>query len=300
MDRFDTISAFIAVVDHKGFAPAARALGVSAPMATRLVAALEERLGVRLLQRTTRSVGLTDEGARFLERARRIIADLEEAERLAENDHSAPRGRLSVSAPLMFGRMHMGPLISRYMTAHPQVSVELSLSDRYVDLVEEGVDLALRIGHLSDSALVARKLGAARRVVVGSPAYLAASGGAPRAPADLGRYRLISCSVLTPVARWRFWSGPQAFDVETRPAYVTNSAEAAICHAERDGGLTIAVGYQVADLVRAGRLQVALADFEPPPLPIQFVYPSARLLSAKVRALIDLAGRECDWSFVEF
>ena len=300
MDRFDTISAFIAVVDHKGFAPAARALGISAPMATRLVAALEERLGVRLLQRTTRSVGLTDAGARFLERARRIVADLEEAERLAENEQSEPKGRLSVSAPLMFGRMHVGPLISRYMNEHPQLSVELSLSDRFVDLVEEGVDLALRIGHLSDSALVARKLGSARRVVIGSPRYLEANGGAPAAPTDLGRYRLISCTALTPMGRWRFWSRSQAFDVETRPAYVTNSAEAAICHAERNGGLTIAIGYQVADLVRAGRLQVVLADYEPEPLPIQFVYPSARLLSAKVRALIDLAGKECDWNFIDF
>ncbi|MBY6244136.1 LysR family transcriptional regulator, partial [Methylosinus sp. Sm6] len=144
MDRFDTITAFIAVVDHKGFAPAARSLGVSASLLTRLVAALEERLGVRLLQRTTRSVGLTDAGARFLERARRIVADLEEAERVAENEQSAPRGRLSLSAPLMFGRMHIGPLIGRYMNAHPQLTVELSLSDRFVDLVEEGFDLALR------------------------------------------------------------------------------------------------------------------------------------------------------------
>jgi DNA-binding transcriptional LysR family regulator len=299
MDRFDTITAFIAVVDHKGFAPAARSLGVSASLVTRLVAALEERLGVRLLQRTTRSVGLTDAGARFLERARRIVADLEEAERVAENEHSAPRGRLSLSAPLMFGRMHIGPLIGRYMSAHPQLSVELSLSDRFVDLVEEGFDLALRIGHLSDSALVARRMGATRRVVVGSPAYLG-TRRAPKTPADLERHRLISCTSLTPAGRWRFWSDGERFDVDTAPAYATNSAEAAIWHAENNGGLTIAAGYQIIELVRAGRLAVVLADYEPAPLPIHFVYPSARLLSAKVRSLIDLAARECDWTFVDF
>ena len=296
MDRFDAIGAFVAVVDEKGFAAAARRLGVSASAATRLISALEDRLGVRLLNRTTRAVSLTDAGQRFLERARRILADLEEAERMAESERSEPSGRLVVSAPLVFGRLHAAPLICEFMTLHPRLQTELLLGDRMVNLVEEGVDLALRIGHLTNSGDIARRLGATRRVLAASPAYLDAMG-VPTDPAELSAHRLIAFTILTPAQHWRFQRSGETRDVAVSPTYATNSADAAIWHASRDGGITMALSYQVADHVRDGRLRLLLTDWEPPPYPIQFVYPSSRLLSLKVRAFIDHAARSRDWNF---
>src|ERR1043165_8848388 len=165
MDRIEAMQAFVAVADLHGFAPAARKLRLSPSAVTRLIAALEERLGARLLQRTTRSVALTDAGTRFLERARRILADVEEAERAAESERTQPSGRLVVSAPLGFGRLHVSPVMSAYLKRHTGVSGELRLEDRIVSLVEDGIDLAVRIGDLADSTLVARRVGSMRRVV---------------------------------------------------------------------------------------------------------------------------------------
>lgn len=298
MDRFDALSTFVAVVDENGFAPAARKLRLSPSAATRGVASLEERLGVRLLNRTTRSVSLTDAGARFLERARRVLGDLAEAERLAEDERAEPAGRLAVTAPQVFGRLHVAPLLCRFLNAHPKVQAELELNDRLVNLVEEGIDLGVRIGALGDSSDIARRVGATRRVVVASPGYLDRAGE-PKTPADLLQHRLIAFNSLDRDRRWRFGSGDDRDEVEVSPVYVTNSADAAIWHAAHDGGFTLALSYQVQDLVRAGALRIVLAAFEPPPLPIQFVYPSSRLLSVKVRALIDLAITTCDWSFVD-
>src|ERR1700748_3399741 len=176
MDRIDAMRAFVAVADLQGFAPAARKLKLSPPAVTRLIAALEERLGARLLQRTTRKVALTDVGARYLERIKRILADVEEAERAAEGESARPSGQLVVSAPLGFGRLHVSPVMSAYLQRYPEVSGELRLEDRLVSLVEDGIDLAVRIGELADSSLVARHVGEIRRIVVASPAYLKARG----------------------------------------------------------------------------------------------------------------------------
>ncbi len=297
MDRFEAIGAFVAVVDENGFAAAARRLGVSASAATRLISALEERLGVRLLNRTTRAISLTDAGQRFLERARRILADLEEAERMAESERGEPSGRLVVSAPLVFGRLHVAPLICEFMTLHPRLQTELQLGDRMVNLVEEGIDLALRIGHLTNSGDIARRLGATRRVLAASPAYLDAMG-VPTDPAELAAHRLIAFTILTPAQHWRFQRGGETRDVSVTPTYATNSADAAIWHATRDGGITMALSYQIDEHVRDGRLRLLLVDWEPPPYPIQFVYPSSRLLSLKVRAFIDHAALSRDWNFI--
>src|SRR6266550_9623467 len=183
MDRIDAMQAFVAVADLKGFAPAARKLGLSPSGVTRLIAALENHLGARLLQRTTRSVTLTDVGARYLERARRILADVEEAEGSAQRERTRPSGRLVVSAPVGFGRLHVSPVMSAYLMRYSEVSGELRLSDRMINLVEDGVDLAVRIGHLADSSLVARHVGEMPRVVVASPGYLKRHGepGTPHA-----------------------------------------------------------------------------------------------------------------------
>src|SRR5664279_1198296 len=196
MDRIDAMQAFVAVADLKGFAPAARKLGVSPSGVTRLIAALEDRLGARLLQRTTRSVTLTDVGARYLERVRRIVADVEEAENSAQAERTRPSGWLVVSAPVGFGRLHVSPVMSAYLKRYPEVSAELLLSDRMINLVEDAVDLAVRIGHLADSTLVARQVGEMRRIVVASPAYLKARGE-PKAPAAIAAHDTIQFGAMT-------------------------------------------------------------------------------------------------------
>ena len=293
MDRIDAMQAFVTVADLRGFAPAARKLGLSPSGVTRLIAALEERLGARLLQRTTRSVTLTDAGTRYLERARRILADVEEAEGAAEGEQTRPSGRLVVSAPVGFGRLHVSPIMSAYLKRYPEVSGELRLSDRMVNLVEDGVDLAVRIGHLPDSSLVARLVGEMPRIVVASHAYLKARGE-PKTPEAIAAHDTIQFGG-TP--EWRFAKDGRELRVTTTPRLVTNSADAAIQHAEEGGGLAYVMAYQAADAIKGGRLKIVLAKFQRPALPIHIVYPTSRLLSAKVRTFVDLVIETSKWRF---
>lgn len=298
MDRFQAMSAFVTVADLKGFAAAARRLRLSPSVVTRLVAALEEQLGARLLQRTTRSVTLTDAGARYLERARRIVADVVEAEASAQADRTVPTGRFAVAAPLVFGRLHAAPLMCRYLARYPSVQGELTLGDRAVNLVEEGLDTAIRIGNLVDSTLVMRVVGATRRVLVAAPKYLERHKPIRR-PDALKGHQFIHFTALSAAPQLTFTLRGQEQSVSLAPSLITNSADAAIGHALLGGGLTMALGYQVIEAVRAKRLQVVLEDFEPAPLPIHVLYPSTKLLSAKVRAFVDLVTA-CNWQFVDF
>jgi DNA-binding transcriptional LysR family regulator len=295
MDRIDAMQAFVAVADLEGFAPAARKLGLSPSGVTRLISALEERLGARLLQRTTRSVALTDAGARYLERARRILADVEEAEGAAEGERLLPRGRLVVSAPVGFGRLHVTPIMSEYLKHYPEVSAELRLSDLTINLVDEGVDVAVRLGHLPDSSLVARHVGQVRRIVVASPDYLE-KHGEPQLPEDIMSHQTIQFSAMT-ASGWRFLKDGDEVRLNPTPRLITNSADAAIQYAARGGGLTRVLAYQAADELKAGRLRIVLKKFEQARLPIHVVYPTSRLLSAKVRTFIDLVVQITDWDF---
>src|SRR6201997_2983001 len=296
MDRLDAMQAFVTVADLKGFAPAARKLGLSPSGVTRLIAALEDRLGVRLLQRTTRKVALTDAGARYLERVRRILADIEEAELAAESERTRPAGRLIVSAPVGFGRLHVSPVMSAYLKRYGEVSGELRLEDRMISLVEDGIDLAVRIGHLADSSLVARHVGEMRRIVVASSTYLKARGE-PRSPEAIASHQTIQFSALSPQADWRFVRDGDEVRVAPAPRLTTNSSDAAIQYAAQDGGLTRVLAYQAAEAIKAGALKIVLAKFEQPALPIHIVYPTSRLLSAKVRTFIDLVTEISDWHF---
>lgn len=296
MDRLDAMQAFVAVADQQGFAPAARKLGLSPSAVTRLIAALEERLGARLLQRTTRQVALTDAGSRYLARVRRILADVEEAEEAVEGERTRPGGRLVISAPVGFGRLHVSPVVSAWLKRYPEVGADLRLSDRMINLVEEGVDLAVRIGHLPDSTLVARHVGEMRRIVVASKDYLKRHGE-PKRPADIASHQTIQFGAMTAVPDWRFVDGGREIRVAPSPRLTTNSADAAIQHAEQGGGLTRVLAYQAAASLDAGRLKIVLARFEQPPLPIHIVYPTSRLLSAKVRTFIDLVTEVADWRF---
>jgi DNA-binding transcriptional LysR family regulator len=296
MDRIEAMQAFVAVADLQKFAPAARKLGLSPSAVTRLIAALEDHLGARLLQRTTRSVKLTDVGTRYLERARRILSDIEEAEGAAEGERTRPSGRLVVSAPVGFGRLHVSPLMCSYLKRYPEVSAELRLADRIINLVEDGVDLAVRIGHLADSTLVARHVGEMRRIVVASPGYLKLRGE-PDTPGAIASHDSIQFGAATLSPDWRFVEDGHEVRVTCAPRLVTNSADAAIQYAEQEGGLTRVLAYQAAEAIKAGRLRIVLARFEAPPLPIHVVYPTSRLLSAKVRAFIDLVTEASDWHF---
>jgi len=299
MDRLAAMTAFVTVAELHGFSAAAKRLRLSPPAVTRLVAALEEQLSIRLLQRTTRSVTLTDAGTRYLERARRILADVADAERSARAEHNDPTGRMVVTAPAVFGRCEVAPLVCDFLTRHPAVTCELTLADRMVNLVEEGIDIAVRIGVLEDSSLLARVVGATRRVVVASPAYLA-KHKRPRSLDDLRAHSLIQFTSLSPTPEWRFRSNGDEQRIPVTPQLVTNSADAAIEHAERGGGLAIVLGYQVREMVKTGRLEVVLTKYEPPPLPIQLVYVSNRHYSANIRAFIEMTVATRNWRFVEF
>ena len=288
---------FVTVADARGFAPAAQRLGMSPSAVTRLVARLEGQLGIRLLQRTTRSVTLTDAGARYLERARRILSELEEAEESAPAERTRPTGRLVVSAPAMFGRLHVSPLMCRYLTLNPEVVGELTLSDRMVSLVEDGIDLAVRIGHLADSSLIARRVGSPAGWSLRRRSYLERHG-VPATPQDLVRHQTIQFNPLASRGRLVVPANTATSCACRSPRTTSPTARTpALWHAEHDGGLTLALSYQVVDAVKAGRLRIVLEAFEPPPLPIHFVYPSSRLLSAKVRAFVELAAATCDWRF---
>jgi DNA-binding transcriptional LysR family regulator len=297
MDRLHAMTNLLAVVDHGGFTEAARLLKVSPSAVTRSVAALEEHLGARLLQRTTRSITLTDVGARYVLRARQILADVQEAEGSVQAERSTPTGRFVLAAPLVFGRLHVAPVVCAYLHQHPGVSCELTLGDRNVNLVEDGVDAAVRIGRLDDTTLVSRAVGATRRVLVASPRYLA-ERGTPASVAALAHHDTILFNPGSAAAEWRLTEHGEARRVRITPRYTTNSADAAIGHACLGGGITQVLAYQVADAVRAGQLTVVLPDCEEPPLPIQVVFPSTRLLSAKVRAFVDLIVETCHWQFV--
>ena len=266
MDRAAEWQLFVAVATRRSFAEAARALGRSPQAVTRAIASLEARVGVRLLHRTTRAVSLTGEGERHLERARRLIAELDELETIGDRD--APlAGRLAITAPLLFGQLHVVPLVVDFLRRHPAVDVRLRLVDRVVSLAEEGLDVAVRLGALADSGLLARRVGEVRTVVCASPAYLRRAG-MPRAPEDLARHPCIAFSAATPVPeRWSFRDGGRERRVTVRPRLVVDSGLAAVDAARAGLGLARVPSYQIAG---AG-LRVVLEDFEPPPLPVHLV-----------------------------
>lgn len=287
MDHLDSLKVFVAVADANGLAPAARRLGVSAPAVTRAIAALEQRLGAQLLQRSTRSLRLTEIGERFLADCRRILADLDEAEASAGGAHAQPRGELAITASALFGRLHVAPIALDFLALHPQVTIRGAFVDRIVHLMDEGFDVAVRIARLPDSGLTAVRVGSMRPVVVGSPAYLAARG-TPRTPADLPQHDAIGFArtdaFITP------WSLPGTHaDTQPRIRMTTNAGEVAIDAAVRGQGLARAMLYQVDADVRAGRLQIVLAEFEPEPIPVHLVHVAGRRAPAKLRAFVDFA-----------
>jgi DNA-binding transcriptional LysR family regulator len=289
-DRLDVLTIFVAVAEQQSFAEAARQLSRSPASVTRAVAALEERLQTRLFNRTTRSVALTDAGARYLESCRRLLATYDELEAVNLGERVQPRGWVNVTAPTMFGRLHVLPLVGTFLGEYPQVDVRLLLLDRVVSLVDEGLDLGVRIGQLPDSSLRAVQVGRVRRIVCATPQYIARHG-VPGTPRDLGSHSVVACTAVTPIPdRWSF-NGPNGVtSVAVRPRLVVNTTAAAVDAALDSFGLACIRSYQAEPHMAAGRLQTVLVEYEPPPSPIHIVRPEGRHLPAKVRLFIDYAA----------
>ena len=288
MDRLQAMTAFVAVVDSGGFASAARKLNLSPPVVTRAVAELEERLGLRLLTRTTRVVRVTDAGARFADDCRRILGDIEEAETAAAGTNAAPRGTLTLTAPVLFGHLYVTPILVDYLQRFPEVDAQCLFLDRVVNVVDEGIDVALRIGELPDSSLQATRVGRVRRVLVASPDYLKAHG-APQRPEALVDHRIVLASAVTPVPEWRFSDAGKPLLQRLHARMRTTSNDSAIAAAVAGLGITRLLSYQVAAHLKTGALQIVLEDFEAAALPVHVVHHEGRRATQKVRGFIDLA-----------
>lgn len=285
MDRLDAMRIFLSVAEKSGFAEAARHLRLSPPSVTRAIAGLEERLGTSLFQRSTRHVRLTQAGQRFLMDARRILADLDEAEASAAGDHGAPSGDLSITASQMFGSLYVAPLVQDFLTLHPAVNARLLLLDRVTNLIDEGFDIAVRIAQLQDSTLRAIRVGAVRRVIVASPDYLA-QHGEPQTPEDLLQHDAIAFSSSAAVDQWTFRDNLR---VPARARFTVNSSDVAIKAAIAGRGITRVLSYMVAPSLASGQLKILLSDYELPPTPVQLVHAEGRRANAKVRAFLDYA-----------
>lgn len=279
---------FVRIVEAGSLTAAAERLGTSLTSVVRALSALERNLGVRLLNRTTRRIAPTDEGREYFERCRRLLAEVEDAEAALSARQVTPAGRLAITAPVMFGRLHVGPVVADFLDAFPEVRAELLLLDRIVDLLEEGIDVAIRIGPLPDSSLVAIPLGGTRPVVCASPDYLARHG-APRIPADLEEHRCIRFTGIRAGTEWNFGGGGATRRVDVVGVLTTNQVDTALDACVKGLGCGRFLAYQVRDLMAAGRLVRVLADHEPDPLPVSLAYPHSRLLSPRIRAFIDWA-----------
>ncbi|MGX5735106.1 LysR family transcriptional regulator [Bosea thiooxidans] len=286
MDRIEELAIFVAIVDAGSLAGAARRLRRSRPAVTRALAALEERVGTRLIARTTRRLTPSDAGRELAATARRLVADYEAAIGIAAAEPVS--GLLRITAPLAFGRRHVTPLVSEFLDRYPQVQVELALADRNLDLIEEDLHLAIRIGPLPSSRFLMRKVGEVRRILVAAPSYLAHCPPLRR-PSDIAAHETIASVAANQTLRWRFGGPRQGSGVVLTPRLIVNEIESALIAARAGRGLTRALSYQAADDLAAGTLVRLLPAFEPPPLPVQLVIPGGRHPPPRVRAFIDHA-----------
>ncbi|PPA04747.1 LysR family transcriptional regulator [Pseudomonas sp. MWU12-2312b] len=286
MNRLESMSVLIAVVDSGSLSGAARQLGMPLATVSRKVAELESHLQTRLLHRTTRQLSLTEAGASYVAACRRILEDLAEVERAATGEYASPKGELVVTAPVVFGRLHLVPVIAEFLAHYPEIEINLMLTDRVVHLMEEHCDVAVRIGDLPDSSLMATQVGAVRRVVCASPDYLA-THGIPFKPADLAGHACITFEVLASVGAWVFGTGKSEMSVRVHSRLAVNTAEAAIDAAMLGVGVIRVLSYQVADALRKDALRVVLEPFESLPLPVSLVHKGQAPLPLKLRAFLD-------------
>jgi DNA-binding transcriptional LysR family regulator len=290
MDRFHQLQVYVAVAEEEGFGAAARRLQMSPPAVTRAVASLEDTLGVKLLDRTTRYVRVTEAGRRYLEDARQVLSGLEAADEAAVGINAQPRGQLAVTAPVMFGRLFVMPGIVEYLQRFPATQVEAVFLDRSVNLLEEGLDVGVRIGELPDSSMRALRVGSVRHVLVAAPDYLARHES-PRVPQDLRRHTLIASTAGGFGSGWRFAETVGEHPLKIEPRLAITSNDAVISAALSGFGIARLLSYQVAAEVASGRLRVLLPHYEPPQLPVHIVHREGRHATARVRAFIDLMAQ---------
>lgn len=288
MDRFASMQVFVAVGEAQGFAAAARRLGLSPPAVTRAISALEHELGVTLLQRTTRIVRLTEAGARYLLDCKRLLAEVADAEQALSGTAGELRGQLAVTASVLFGRWFVAPLLLTFLERHRKLTGRAVLVDRVLDLIEEGLDVAVRIARLSDSSLTAIRVGSVREVVVAAPSYLK-KYGTPHVPQDLAEATAVSFAADRAALPWSFQQGKRVLSVRPKSRLIVNLSEVAIQAAVNGAGVTRALSYMVASEVKAGRLRIILREFEPEPLPIHVIHREGRHAAARVRAFVDFA-----------
>lgn len=287
MDQIHLMNVFVAVGEEEGFAAAARRLDLSPAAVTRAIAGLEERLGVKLLLRTTRNVRLTEAGRRYLDDTRAILASIDEANEAAAGVNSAPKGNLSVTASVLFGKTFVMPCIVQFLNEYPEVEVSALFLDRIVNLVDEGIDVAVRIGHLPDSSLKALRVGQVRRVLCASPEYLARHP-LPQHPADLLRHTVIAATGISPRVEWKFGAVDDPTMVRLRPRLTVTSNDAAIEATCAGLGICRLLSYQIADQLTDGRLKIVLSEYEEAPWPVHLVHRESKFGSSKVRNFIDL------------
>nr|MBT6743445.1 LysR family transcriptional regulator [Rhodospirillales bacterium] len=286
MDRFHAVQVFVKVADCGGFAAAARDLSISPPAVTRAVALLEDRLGTRLFVRTTRSVRLTESGERFLADGRRILLELEEAEEAAVGIHAAPRGELRITAPVLFGRIYVTPILGDYLDCYPMVNIQTLFVDRVVSLMDEGLEIAIRIGELPDSSLTAIRVGLVRRVMFASPEYIK-TNGLPKRPEDIANHQLIKSTSVETSQEWAFQENGVPLSVRAEPRLRMNTNDAVIELALRGWGISRLMSYQVAPYLADGRLRAILEPFEMPPMQVHVIHQEGLMVSAKVRSFVD-------------
>lgn len=286
MDKLLAMTAFVRIVEKGSLTAAAAALDTSLPSMVRTLAALERDLGVRLLNRTTRRIHLTDEGAQYLERCRAIVSEVQETEATLTSRQIELKGRLTVTASVLFGRRYIAPIVSDFLRRHSNVSADLLFVDRIVNLVEEGIDVAVRIGHLPDSSLVAVPVGKARRIVCASPEYLQRRG-TPRTPSDVRAHSCVRHTGLTPRGDWHFRVGRRAVSIPINAAISCNEIDSSLEACLSGLGLGMFLSYQTAPYRDAKKLRYVLEEFETEPVPVQIVYPQAKLVTSRVRVFVD-------------
>ena len=287
MDKLQMLEVFVAVAEAESFAGGARAMGISAPSATRGINELEDRLGARLFTRTTRVVRLTDVGRTYLEDVRGILADLEAANDTVSGAVGQPKGILRLTSPVEFGRIYVAPIMAEFLDLYPEVTATMLMVDRVVNLAEEGLDVGIRIGPLTASGLMAVKVGRVRRVICGSPEYFE-KHGLPQTPEDLARHRIVAAATVTPSDDWRFGKAQDRV-VKIHPRLSVTSVATATSLARSGWGLTRALSYQVGPDLQSGTLQTVLEDYEPEHLPVHLVHYEGRRVSVKIRRFLDLA-----------
>ncbi len=288
-DLIETMAILVAVSDGGSLSNASRALKIPLATISRKISELEAHLNVKLLTRSTRALKFTDSGRAYVLTCRGILDDVREAERAVTGEYQAPKGHLTITAPIVFGRLHVLPVVTKFLQAYPDVDIKLFLSDSSVDLLEEKIDVALRIGELPNSSLLAVRLGTMRQITCGSPDYFKQFGH-PEAPADLKKHQCITSTILGSASRWTYWSGKAKVDVSVHSRLEVSNAEAALEAAAHGIGITRAMCYQAVSFMNKRQLDVILRDFEPAPWPVHLLHASGRIIPLKLRAFLDFAA----------